>query len=394
MRRYFLLTITILILGVEGGCTSLLSSPFALSTPPPTPTPIPAPTATPWPIPTRFATPEVGINAHLWWDRWAAQHDWQLIQEANFRWVKQRLPWVNVRPFQERAYDWSLSDQIVSEAASRDIKLLLRLDGAPQWAEVTAKSDATPAPPVELEAWATFCSAVAERYRGQVAGYQIWNEPNLTREWSGQQPNPAAYVELLRVCAFSIKQADPAALVITAGLAPTGSGPPHALPDEDFLRGMYEAGAAPYFDLLGVHAPGYAAPPETSPAEAAATPGYGGQRFFTFRHVEDLRAIMEEYGDTHKQIALLEFGWTTDEIHPAYSWFAVTPEEQADYLVRAIIYAREHWSPWIGPLFVWSLPDPAWTPENEEFWWSIADPFHWQGGAVRPAYHALVALLE
>ncbi|MEA3309928.1 MAG: hypothetical protein U9Q70_10510 [Chloroflexota bacterium] len=386
--RYSLLILAILILGMGGGCTGLL--PTSLVTLTPTATPIP--TATPWPIPTHFATPEVGIDAHLWWDRWAAQHDWQLIQEAHFRWVKQRLPWVNVRPFQARAYDWSISDQIISEAASRDIKLLFRLDGAPPWAQVTAEPDATPIPPVDLVAWATFCSDVAERYRGQVAGYQIWNEPNLTREWGGQQPNPTAYVELLRVCALSIKQTDPAALVITAGLAPTGSGPPHALPDMDFLRGMYEAGAAPYFDLLGANAPGYAAPPETSPDEAAATPEYGGQRFFTFRHVEDLRAIMEEYGDAHKQIAILEFGWTTDKIHPAYSWFAVTPEEQADYLVRAIIYAREHWAPWIGTLFVWSLPDPAWTPENEEFWWSITDPFHWQSGAVRPAYHALAEL--
>ena len=48
----------------------------------------------------------------------------------------------------------------------------------------------------------------------------------------------------------------------------------------------------------GVHGAGYAAPPELDPAEAASNPKYGGYRFFAFRHVEDIRAIMEKYGDT------------------------------------------------------------------------------------------------
>ena len=117
-----------------------------------------------------------------------------------------------------------------------------------------------------------------------------------------------------------------------------------------------------------------------------------------------MRAIMEQYGDGAKQVAILEFGWHTDDRpeHPDYAWFAVTPEQQADYLVRAFQYAREHWSPWIGPMFVWNLPDSQWEPGNEEFWWGIVDPFWWDrgdidlgawpGGAVRPAYTALAEM--
>jgi len=110
--------------------------------------------------------------------------------------------------------------------------------------------------------------------------------------------------------------------------------------------------------------------------------------------VEGMRAIMEAQGDGAKQVAILEFGWTTDHVHPDYAWFAVTPEEQGAYLVRALAYAQEHWSPWIGPLFVWNIPDAFWTPEQEQFWWGIVDPFHWQGGELRPAYGALKAWLE
>jgi len=150
-----------------------------------------------------------------------------------------------------------------------------------------------------------------------------------------------------------------------------------------------------------LHGPGYKAPPELSPAEVTDPDnGYGGHPTFCFRHVEDMRAVMEQFGDANKQVAILEFGWHADTNleHEDYAWFAVTPEQQADYLVRAFQYAQENWSPWVGPMFVWNYPDPKWTPENEEFWWSIVDPFwwgldddfdNWAGAALRPAYNAL-----
>jgi len=298
-------------------------------------------------------------------------------------------------------YVWAGSDRVVDEAAQAGVALIFRVDHPPAWAVPSIEVSSEHSLPVDLEAFGDFCYALAARYKGRVRGYQVWNEPNLAREWNGAVPDPAGYVELLRVCYFNIKSADPDALVISAGLSPTGSGPPDALPDELYLAGMYEAGGAAYFDLLGLNAPGYKAPPELSPEEAAEPEnGYGGHPIFCFRHVEMMRAIMESYGDAHKQVAILEFGWHTDDrpAHPDYAWFAVTPEQQADYLVRAFRYAREAWSPWIGPMFVWNIPDAKWTPDDEEFWWGIVDPFWWEfdgdyegwaGGAVRPAYGAL-----
>ena len=50
-----------------------------------------------------------------------------------------------------------------------------------------------------------------------------------------------------------------------------------------------------------------------SPEQVASDPSYGGHRFFTFRRVEDLRAVMVKNGDASKQIWLLEFGWTSDQ---------------------------------------------------------------------------------
>jgi hypothetical protein len=328
------------------------------------------------------------MQAFLWWHEGPARRDLQLIRDAGFTWVKQQVSWRDVEGMAKGLYDWYFTDRIVAEAEQFGLKVLFRLDREPVWT-VRPRGDSTGnGPPENPQDLYDFCHVLAERYRGRVSAYQVWNEPNLAREWGGWPPSPAEYVELLRACYVGIKTADPHALVISAGLAPTGNGPPEAMPDMEFLIGMYEAGAAPYFDLLGVHAPGFKASPEVSPAEVAVTPEYGGQRFFCFRHVEDAREVMIRYGDGDKQVAVLEMGWTTDPLHPAYAWFAITEEQKAEYLVRAFRFAREHWSPWIGLMTVISIADPEWTAEDEQYWWAITEP-SWPETRVRPAYEAL-----
>ncbi len=332
------------------------------------------------------------MQAFLWWHEEIAQRDLQLIRDAGFTWVKQNVGWRDVEGIVKGHYDWYFTDRIVADAERLGLNLLFRLDREPVWA-VPPEGDSTGnSPPGNPQDFGDFCHAIADRYRGRVRAYQVWNEPNLAREWGGRPPDPARYVELLRVCYIGIKTADPAALVISAGLAPTGTGLPEAIPDIEYLSAMYEAGAAPYFDLLGVNAPGYKAPPELAPDDAADPAlGYGGQRFFCFRHVEDVREVMLRYGDGDKQVAILEMGWTTDPLHPNYAWFAITEEQKADYLVRAFRYAREHWTPWIGLMTVMSIADPNWTENDEMFWWAISEPC-WPETCVRPAYEALRAM--
>jgi len=149
---------------------------------------------------------------------------------------------------------------------------------------------------------------------------------------------------------------------------------------------MYQAGAKSYFDVLGVHAPGYKAAPELSPSEVDNNPALGGRRFFCFRHVEDYRQVMVDNGDAGRQMAVLEFGWTSDSRPGSpYNWHAVSEETKADYIVRAYQWARDHWSPWMGVMTVLSISDPGWTENDEQYWWAITNP----DGTARPAYDAI-----
>ncbi len=357
----------------------------------PTSTPLPQPTATAWPR-ARLKSPEYGIQAFLWWKPEITKRDLTLIQDMGFRWVKQNFAWRDIEPQEKGHFEWKLADDVVRRVGKRgNLKLLVRIDRQPFWTQAPGTPPFEDAPPTNLNDFGDFCHALAERYKGQIAAYQVWNEPNLAREWGNQPPQPEQYVELLKVCYIAIKSADPDARVISAGMATTGTHSDEAMPDDVFIEKMYQAGAAPYFDVLGVNAPGYKAPPEISPDEVAAQPDLGGQRFFAFRHVEDIRALMEKYRDSDKQIAILEMGWTTDPIHPAYAWHAVTERQQADYLVRAYRYAYEHWYPWIGLMSMLSLADPELTEQDEQYWWAITYP-DWPENRVRPAYDALKAM--
>src|SRR5258708_5972536 len=324
-----------------------------------------------------FPSLSYGIQAFLWWNGTTRAHDLELIRQMRFGYVKQIFDWADVRPDPSRPYDWGHADLIVGEAQYRHIKVVARLGKPPYWAMLPSSNDPEQ-PPIDPEAFGPFCHDLASRYKGRIAGYQVWNEPNLSREWGNKAPNPAGYVKLLSACYQGIKSADPDTAVISAPLAPTGNNDEGAMSDERYLDGMFAAGTSPYYDALGLNAPGYKSPPDVSPDD----PSLEGSRWFVFRHVEDMRAIMVAHGDGAKQVAILEVGWTTDQrdtivndqgtaVPNPYRWHAVTQQQQSDYLVAAYEYAGLHWRPWVGLMVTIYLSDPAWTPNDEEYWWAI-----------------------
>jgi hypothetical protein len=292
-----------------------------------------------------------------------------------------------------------VADRVVTHTNQKGLKLLARLSTDPDKAGFWAGT-----PPGNADAFAAFAGAVAQRYNctpqavGCIQAFQIWNEPNLAREWGGAPPNPAEYAAFLGKAYRAIKAVHPNAIVISAGMAPTGDNNAVAMADDLFYDQMYQAmggSSDGYFDMLGVHGAGYAAPPELDPAEAAVNPAYGGYRFFSFRHVEDIRAIMEKWGDGGKKIVLLEFGWTYDPVNAAYKWHGadagITADVQAQYLERAYQYAAANWQPWIGLMSLLTMPNLDWlndgNPQDEEqYWWAIMDPSPIDQKLWRPAY--------
>ena len=334
-----------------------------------------------------FTSLTYSIQVFHWWDSGhvGLELDWAQ-RVLNIPYIKQTFAWRDLQPAPD-TWDFTQSDRLLAEIERRDLRLIARLGQVPQWATTHAINDADghDAPPTELEQWVTYCATIAERYQGRIVAYQIWNEPNLAREWGQQRPDPSAYVDLLGACSQAIRQADPAAIIISAGLAPTGNNDAQAMRDDLYLDAMYQQNFQIYVDAVGVHAPGWFAPPTYGPDDAQAD-GYG--RWASFRRVEDLRKIMVQHGDAARQMAILEFGWTTDSVNEAYAWFAVTEEQQAQYIVEAYEYAYENWYPWVGLMSLIYFPKPVWTAQDEEYWWAITTP----AGDLRPAFFALAQM--
>ncbi len=324
-----------------------------------------------------MASPDYGIQAFLWWRPEVADRDLGLVKDAGFTWVKQLVSWQDVEGAGKGQYDWSNLDRIVEQTQQHGLKLIVRVSQDPDrpfWAGN---------PPNNAGDFADFLAALASRYGSRIQAYQIWNEPNLAREWGGKRPDPAGYARLLKIAYGAIKGINPKAIVVTAGMAPTGTDSEIAMPDITFYDRMYQAmngNSNGYFDMLGVHAAGYAAPPEVSPDQTAADkPKYGGERFFAFRHVEDVRALMGRYGDQGKRVVILEFGWSTDNRPDSpYYWHGagagIDELKQGCYLLGALKYAKEHWRPWIALMSMIYMPDVQWTKNDEQYYWSVIGP--------------------
>jgi hypothetical protein len=303
---------------------------------------------------------------------WADDKALALIHETGCSWVVQLFNWSEIEPLPGE-YFWEYPDAVARACQYYRLNLAVRLDHQPTW----ASSSQGHGLPVDVDAYAAFVARVAERYQGRVQAYIIWNEPNLAQEWGGQAPDPAAYVELLELAYGAVKKSDPGALVVSAGLAPTNHMDETAMDDRIYLQGMYEAGAAEAFDILGAHPYGFAYPP------LDARHAHEG---LNFARLLDLRDTMLRNGDADKPVWATEVGWTTEVMDEEQAWLQVNEEQQAAYLTGAFERARVEW-PWLEMIGVWNL-SAGLQADDEKRGYSIVNDVY----DPRPAYLALAAM--
>ena len=55
-------------------------------------------------------------------------------------------------------------------------------------------------------------------------------------------------------------------------------------------------------------------------------------------------------------------------------WHAVDEDTKSKYVVQALQYARANYSGWLAAMNIWAFSDPAWTPNDEQYWWAITNP--------------------
>lgn len=336
------------------------------------------PSAAPEPLRTIPYTDVNPYGGNFFLDReaetWKVEKTLEMAREAGLGWVKQLLPWeaLEVRRgvFRHEATNrstWERYDEIVAMAERRGLQVIFRLDRPPGWARGQRPNPPDGQhPPASLEDFGNYVAAVAQHYRGRVRFYQVWNEPNLAREWGNQPPDAAAYTALLRTAYRRIKAVDPSAVVLNAPLAQTYERSARAVPDVAFLEDMYAAGAKDAFDIFFANGYGLEFAPEDPPDASR----------LNFRRVLLLRRIMERHGDGQKPVWFNEFGWNAApaSLPPErLTWRRVGEEQQAEYTVRAIQQARAEW-PWAGVFNIWFFRQDGHIPPNDaQYYFRMVD---------------------
>ncbi|MFS8531779.1 cellulase family glycosylhydrolase [Sphaerobacter thermophilus] len=327
-----------------------------------------------------------GFNVFLWGDDQSDalnQKAHEMVKDAGFSWVRVQAQWRELEPA-PGSYNPSGLDRIVDSAARNGVKLLVSVVKSPEWA---GANGGVPEDPARFEELMRF---LAERYRGRVHAWEIWNEQNLAFEMGGYV-DIERYVNLLKAGYTGVKAGDPSAIVVFGGLTPTGvNDPTIAIDDVSYLRQIYsfnDGEVKQYYDVLGAHPGSNNNPPDALwPTQPGPGPNWRDHESFYFRRIEQLRQVMIEHGEAGKQIWLTEFGWTTANQAPGYEYGnQISEEAQAEYLVRAFQMARQYY-PWMGVMFVWNLNFSVVTPpEDEKHPWSVL----YSDWTPRPSYTAL-----
>lgn len=317
-------------------------------------------------------------------EAWKRERTVQMAREAGIGWARQEFIWAEIEP-EPGIYNWSKYDDIVDLFRRNNIRVIARLDRPPQWARANASGTGSSGPPDNFETYGKFVSEFVKHYQTKITYLQIWNEPNLGREWNDAPVDPAAYTRLLKIAYENAKAVDPNVYILSAPLAITLGEPlaPNSsqyrnMNDLRFLEEMYAAGAQKYFDIMSANAFGLGSAPDDPP-----NPGT-----LNFQRVLLERAVMEKFEDAAKPIWILEYGWNAapDSIPDSrLIWGRVTEEQQAEYTVRGIQLARENWL-WTGVLSIWFFRQVGdIPPSNPEYFFRMVDADF----APRPVYFSV-----
>jgi hypothetical protein len=203
---------------------------------------------------------------------------------------------------------------------------------------------------------ADYSAWVANMARAGAHAIEVWNEPNINREWADGHISPASYTQLLCAAYNAIKAANPNTLVISAAPAPTGwyggcgGG---GCDDQPWMEGMAQAGAANCMDYIGAHHNAGA----TSPSASSGHPADGGARHHSWYFLPQTQLYYNIFGGSRK-IFYTEMGYASQEGLPTFSegfaWArGITNAQQAAWLAEAVNLGRSTGT--VYCIIVWNI---------------------------------------
>ena len=199
-------------------------------------------------------------------------------------------------------------------------------------------------------------------YVGYLAGLgadaiEVWNEPNIEREWPNGSISGASYARMLKPAYAAIKAANPDTMVISAAPAPTGffgggcgwSG----CDDHVYMAQMANAGVANHADCIGVHYNEGILPPTSQGGDPR---GEYPTRYLPLM----LQRVAWAFRHADIPMCLTEIGYLSPEgygpLPRGFTWASTTSvSEQAAWLAKAMQIAADYRDMPVEVAVIWNI---------------------------------------
>jgi len=194
----------------------------------------------------------------------------------------------------------------------------------------------------------SFASWVAGMAAAGADAIEVWNEPNIDREWQGEYISAQAYTSLLCTSYSAIKAANPGTAVISAAPSPTGwfggakttncdDDKGCGIDDQPWMERLYNAGAASCMDYIGAHHNAGA----TSPSATIGHPANPGDTHHSWFFLPQTQIYYNIFRGA-RQVFYTEMGYASQEGVGAFDeryfgWArGIDNAEQAAWLAEAV----------------------------------------------------------
>jgi hypothetical protein len=252
---------------------------------------------------------------------------WPTLPFGSWRLWDARVTWADIEPTAGN-WDFTRLDRFVAMAQLTKVDPLLALANTPRWASARPDENSPYGPgrasePLRTEDWRRYVRTVAERYKGRIHHYEIWNEPNIKHHYSGSVEK---LVELACEAASILKSVDPLNQLVSPGMSAG------AKDHFDYLDAFLAKGGAKCVDIVGHHF--YV--PNSAPESMIPL-------------IRTVRAVMAKHGIADKPLWNTEAGWWLPNgdgtAEASYitrgGWKKLSLDGEAgDYVLRAFVIAR------------------------------------------------------
>ena len=171
------------------------------------------------------------------------------LAKLGAKYVRLQSGWARTE-HQEGIYDFAWLDDVVDNLIERGMQpwLCMCYGNGLYTEKANEVFGCVGVPPVfsqrEKDAWANYCKATAEHFKGRITMYEVWNEPDGLYCWkhgvSGKE-----YADLVITTSTAIKCADSKAQILAGSIASRNN--------IAWLKEVFESGIAPHVDAITYH---------------------------------------------------------------------------------------------------------------------------------------------